>query len=171
MKVPNRCKISYSAAHSGSCNTVAFTGWVCLLSDRMASILIVDDHVDSGQLLARLLIARGHRAAAVSNGVDAIDWLASRTPDLVITDMMMPGIDGLALLRVIRNEDRLKHLPVIIFSAVADQQFCQYAVQEGASACWIKGSFDPGQLSVHLEKFLPPDPSRPPTPDINAKAG
>ncbi len=137
----------------------------------MATILIVDDHVDSGQLLARLLIARSHRAAAVSSGVDAIDWLASRTPDLVITDMMMPGLDGLALVRVIRGEDRLKHLPVVIFSAVADQQFCQYAVQEGATACWIKGSMDPGQVVLHLEKLLPPDPSRPPSPDINAQAG
>lgn len=121
----------------------------------MATVLVVDDQMDACRALARLLRHFGHNANCSDSGPNALEYLSSNKPDLVILDVMMPGMDGLDVLRVIRADPRLQALPVILFSALSDPKFRDYAINEGANDYWIKGAIDFSKLDQHLARYLP----------------
>ena len=69
----------------------------------MATVLIVDDNADVCRLLARLVKSCGHNADVATGGQEAIDYFTTKLPDMVILDVMMPRVDGLAVLNFIRS--------------------------------------------------------------------
>lgn len=82
-------------------------------------ILIVEDTVEIAEVYALILTDEGHSVIHKENGKEAIDYLnnaESPLPDLLITDWMMPIMDGAALIALIRLDHRLKHLPIIVSS-------------------------------------------------------
>lgn len=119
-------------------------------------VLVVDDNVDFCRMFARLIQRLGFRVASATSGEDALTYLAAHKPDVLVLDFMMPGIDGLDVVRVIRSEPRLSNLPVILFTAVADETFHRYALATGATECWLKGAVDFGQLADRLAPYTPP---------------
>jgi adenylate cyclase len=84
------------------------------------SILVVDDEFDVAELLAELLATRGHRVTTAINGLLARALLLSNDYDLVVTDLMMPIVDGIELVQGMRMNDRLSGVPVILLSAQRD---------------------------------------------------
>jgi CheY-like chemotaxis protein len=124
----------------------------------MAMVLVVDDNLDICRAMGRLVRRAGFDADWVSDGYEAVDQLRKREtlPDLVILDEMMPGLDGLGVLREIRQDQRTAHVPVIIFTAMYDESFRDRALAAGANDVWVKGSFDldrlPGELSKHVQQ-------------------
>ncbi len=82
----------------------------------LPNLLIVDDNYDIIQLISQSLNTKFNIRYAL-NGQDALKKLSSQLPDVVISDIMMPGITGLELCRKIKSEDRTKHLPVILLTA------------------------------------------------------
>ena len=88
--------------------------------ERRLCILVVDDEFDVAELLAELLAARGHKVTTAINGLLARDVLASTDFDLVITDFMMPLVDGIELVQGMREDPRLARVPVIMISAQGD---------------------------------------------------
>src|SRR5205823_1062021 len=121
----------------------------------VATILVVDDQMDACRALVRLLRHYGHDATCLPSGPDALTFLTQNIPDLLILDVMMPGMDGLDVLRVIRSDPRLQKLPVVLFSALSDPKFREYAINEGASDYWVKGAIDYARLDTHLAAYLP----------------
>lgn len=120
------------------------------------SVLIVDDDLGTGRLLALLIRHIGHDAAFVESGDKALEYLATHRPDLVILDVMMPGIDGLEVLRRMRADPQTADLPVVMFSAMSDPRFCQIAREKGANDYWVKASLDFRSLEQRLSTFIPP---------------
>ena len=118
-------------------------------------VLIVDDDVGTGRLLALLVRQLGHDAAHVDSGGKALDYLSTHHPDLVILDVMMPGIDGLEVLSRMRENPSTAEVPVVMFSALADPQFRQKAKLRGANDYWVKASIDFRSLGKRLEPYLP----------------
>ena len=84
----------------------------------MGTILIVDDEPAILELLVDLLHDEGYSTLAASDGVAAMEVLGSAVPDLVITDAMMPRLDGLGLVRWMRAQPELRQVPVVLLSAV-----------------------------------------------------
>lgn len=120
-------------------------------------VLIVDDDVGTGRLLALLVRQLGHNAAFVDSGGKALAYLSRNHADLVILDIMMPGIDGLEVLKRMRQNPQTADVPVVIFSALADPQFSQKARTFGANDYWVKASVDFQKLGQRLEAYLPSD--------------
>lgn len=83
----------------------------------MATILVVDDEHAIVETIVELLTWDGHVVLAASNGVRALEILATRKPDLVLLDFMMPLKDGIETLRAMRNDDDLASVPVIFMTA------------------------------------------------------
>ena len=102
-------------------------------------VLIVDDHVDNGQLLARLLKTRGYDAVAVSSGPAGISLLPSLAPDLVILDKCMPEMDGIEVLRRIRSDPQSHSTPVILYSADGNAEDVERACRLGVQGYLVKG--------------------------------
>ena len=102
-------------------------------------VLIVDDHLDNGLLLARVLKTRGHAAMAVSSGQAGLSLLPSLEPDLVILDKCMPEMDGIEVLRRIRSDPQSHSTPVIMYSADANADDIERARRLGAQDYLVKG--------------------------------
>ena len=104
----------------------------------MAFLLLVDDDEHTCDAMRRLLERTGYAVACSCNGDDALTLLADLTPDLVILDWMMPGMDGLEVLRRIRANDAMRDLPVLMYSAAHDVKMEREALRLGAMACVLK---------------------------------
>lgn len=84
------------------------------------TLLLVDDSPLVARLLGGLLTTAGYTVAICHSGDEALAWLGEHTPDLVVTDILMPGMDGYELCRRIRAQPRLWELPVVALTSIAD---------------------------------------------------
>ena len=99
--------------------------------DARAHVLIADDNADMREYLRRLLESRWN-VEAVGEGQAALEAIRRRKPDLLLTDVMMPGLDGFEILREIRADPALMDLPVILLSARADEEAQVEGLDAGA---------------------------------------
>ena len=93
----------------------------------MALVLVVDDEVGIARLLEDVLTDEGYEVTLATNGRQALERAAARRPDLVITDFMMPVMDGAALIQAMASDDRLKNIPVVVMSSVPEAVLAERA--------------------------------------------
>ena len=86
----------------------------------MAKILIIDDDVQTTKLLESIVTLNGHQATSVNNSMDAVEVANSVMPDLILLDIMMAGINGIELCKIFQSTSTLKHISIIIVSALND---------------------------------------------------
>jgi CheY-like chemotaxis protein len=86
----------------------------------MAVVLVVDDEFGIVKLLEEVLTDEGHRVLTATNGRQALDRAAEEKPSLVVTDFMMPIMDGAALLAAMAADASLADIPVVIMSSIAE---------------------------------------------------
>ena len=86
-----------------------------------STILLADDNTDMRDYLQKLL-QKHYRVVPVSNGLEALQIVETSSPDLILTDVMMPLMDGFGLLRAIRDNPSTRSIPVIILSARAGEE-------------------------------------------------
>ena len=96
------------------------------------TVLLADDNADMRDYVSRLLAASGFEVIAAADGQRALEALAERRPDLVLTDVMMPRLDGFGLLQAIRADPALANLPVIMLSARAGEDSAVEGLEAGA---------------------------------------
>jgi len=99
-------------------------------------ILVVDDEVDFKELAKARLEANGYEVAAVSSGKEALEYLRINKPDGVLLDIMMPGIDGLTILKEIRAKN--PNLPVFLITAFSNTERRELARKFNASEFILK---------------------------------
>src|ERR1043166_3936030 len=107
----------------------------------MASILIVEDRPIDRKLLATVLTSGGHRVLEATDGIDALRLLHRDRPDLVISDILMPTMDGYELVRQIREISDVSRVPVIFYSATYHERQAKTLAQQcGVAAILTKPS-------------------------------
>jgi CheY-like chemotaxis protein len=121
----------------------------------MSSILVVDDDADICRLMVRVLQRLGYEAASETSGPAALARVEARKPDVILLDVMMPEMNGLEVLRRLRNDQGTAAIPVIMFSALADEQYQADARKLGAIDYWVKASIDLNQIIYRLSRLLP----------------
>ncbi len=103
------------------------------------SILVVEDNEDSRVLLQQALAASGFEASVASNGIEALQLARQTSPQLIISDILMPEMDGFTLCREIKRDQALRDIPFIFYSATyIDPKDAQLAHQLGADRFIIK---------------------------------
>jgi two-component system, OmpR family, alkaline phosphatase synthesis response regulator PhoP len=120
----------------------------------MANVLIVDDNVKSCRPLVRLLEVVGHNAFFVHDGRTALAMLDQVRPDMILLDVMMPGMDGIEVLKIIRQHPLHKHLPVVVYSARDDNETIDNALQSGAQDYLVKSQVDFDRVQSCIEEHL-----------------
>jgi PAS domain S-box-containing protein len=115
-------------------------------------VLLVDDNLDMREYVRRLLSTRFDVVTA-TNGREALHKLASDSPDLVLTDVMMPEMDGLQLLAEIRNNPAMQLVPVILLSARAGEEAEIEGVKKGADDYLVK-PFSARELLARVQTHL-----------------
>jgi len=104
---------------------------------RPGKILVVEDNVDSRDLLAKLLGMSGYEVSSASDGESGYAAALKEVPDLIITDINMPRMDGIALLRKVRLERLLTQTAVLVVTAFGGEA-AREAVEAGADAATAK---------------------------------
>ncbi len=96
-------------------------------------ILVVDDDLELNKLLSRFLEKNGFEVSSAGDALQALDTLEREKVDFVITDLMMPMLDGLAFLDAIRADPRRKDLPVVFITAYPDDRKAEESLRKGAA--------------------------------------
>ena len=103
-----------------------------------AHILLADDNADMREYVRRLLAAQGWQVEEAADGDQALARARLRVPDLVLTDVMMPGLDGFGLLAALRADERTRAVPVVMLSARASEEAAIEGLQHGADDYIVK---------------------------------
>src|SRR4030067_577103 len=117
------------------------------------TILIVDDERAYCDAMAEILASAGFRTLEANSGEAAVSILAETTPDIILSDTMMPVADGGILLRIVRSEPRLRHLPIVTVSAKAMVSDKAEATAAGASGFLAK-PFSAAELLAEIGRQL-----------------
>ena len=104
-----------------------------MTQQKTPTLLVVDDEDSNRELLARLFESRGFRVDTVPSGAQALDWIDSARPDLVLLDMNMPGMTGFDVLTQIRATHTPGALPVVMVTGVGESQNLVEALELGAN--------------------------------------
>ena len=119
------------------------------------TVLVVDDVADARDMMARLLRYEGYKSLTAEDGESALDAVRSYGPDLILLDLTMPDMDGLEVLRRLRDDPRLREVPVVMFSAIRDPRLVAEAKRLGAADYVVKGSVGSADLMARLARHLP----------------
>ncbi len=97
-------------------------------------ILVVDDSASQRMLVAALLSNEGHHVIMACDGEEAVRMAKSELPDLIIMDVVMPGLNGFQATRAITNDEATWHIPVILLTTKDQDSDRVWALRQGATA-------------------------------------
>jgi two-component system, OmpR family, response regulator ResD len=116
------------------------------------SVLVVDDEPTIAEVVARYLDRAGYRTRVAADGAQAIEAAAEQRPDLVVLDLMLPRIDGLEVMRRLREQDR-DHIAVILLTAKGEESDRVIGLRLGADDYVVK-PFSPAELVARVDAVL-----------------
>jgi two-component system chemotaxis sensor kinase CheA len=127
---------------------------------RTHTIMVVDDSITTRTLEKNILEAAGYAVRAYADGVEA--WNALQTEgcapdglyDLVVTDVLMPRLNGFDLTVRVRDDQRLKNLPIVLVTSLDSREDRERGVQVGADAYIAKGAFDQDNLLETIRRLI-----------------
>ena len=114
----------------------------------MAKILIVDDEADLIMMLQVRLETNGYEVISANDGDEGLKKAETELPDLIILDIMMPRLDGFAVVREVRKNEKIKNTPVIMCSGMDEQKAQEESIKVGADAFIIKPIESPILMST-----------------------
>ena len=120
----------------------------------MAKILIVDDNADARESLAAFLRTFGHTVTCAPNGRDALSFVLSDLPDVIVLDLLMPEMDGPSFLEVVRSYLRIQSLPVVVVTGLGDSPMIDRARSLRVNTILVKGRATPDDILKAIEEAL-----------------
>lgn len=124
-------------------------------SETMPRILVIDDNPANLDLMLYLLRAFGHEVVGIADGLSGYEAIRSGEYDLVLTDILMPGIDGYEIARRLKSDERLATTPLVAITALAmasDRERINAAGFDG----YITKPIEPMTFVAQIERHLPP---------------
>ena len=115
-------------------------------------ILIAEDEALILQTLELKLKKEGYEVIGCVDGLDALQKIDSEQPDLIITDIMMPYMSGLEVVRKVKNDLSSKNIPVIVLSTMGQESIVEEAYDLGADD-YLKKPFSLSELSIRIKKL------------------
>ena len=134
-------------------------GWIWRRSATVSKILIVDDDANIRAILKYRLEKEDFAVRLASNGLDALEQIDRETPDLVVLDLMMPKMDGLELLRRLRETPQTEDTPVIVLTALGHSAYSERSRELGAISLMEK-PFSPRDLVQEIKAAMNGEDSR-----------
>ena len=124
-----------------------------ILGSQYPTVLIVDDNPDLRRYVSHIISDSGFNVLLSKNALEGFEVAKSHRPDLIVTDLMMPQVSGLDLIRMIRETDELRGVPVILLTAKADEDTRIEGVEQGADA-YLSKPFNDRELLAEVRNLL-----------------
>jgi chemosensory pili system protein ChpA (sensor histidine kinase/response regulator) len=96
-------------------------------------VMVVDDSLTVRRVTQRFLVREGYQVVLAKDGVDALEQLQAITPDVMLVDIEMPRMDGFDLTRNVRNDERTRHIPIIMITSRTAAKHRNYAMELGVN--------------------------------------
>lgn len=119
-------------------------------------ILVVEDEKDIADMVKTVLEARGHIVLISDDGMKALDIAKTQRPDVIITDLLMPGITGLELCQRIREDADLRSISLVVITSVSEDSSIPDISWKAVANCdeFVSKPFDPYELADRVERIL-----------------
>lgn len=116
-------------------------------------ILIVEDEESLLKLESILLTSKGYSVTGVADAVSALEQVIVIKPDLIVLDIMLPGMDGFEVCRLIKQNPETAHIPVMMLTAKKSSQDCERGMAAGASA-YVTKPFKSAKIIEIIQELL-----------------
>jgi DNA-binding response OmpR family regulator len=121
----------------------------------MAKILFIEDDPLIVKIYTTRLIADGYEVLSADNGEAGLKLAEEQLPNLIVLDVMMPRMDGFAVLEKIRQNQKMKNTPVLLYSNLAQEEEVNRAQKMGATEFIIKANLSPTEMVAKIKQYLP----------------
>jgi len=119
----------------------------------MPLVLIVDDEIIIRDILAKMIHALGYAVMQAANSSEAQQMIRQHTPDLILLDMIMPGVDSIEVLRSVRDDEALKHIAIILISGIDDLEAVGSFIEAGIDD-FLPKPFNKALLTLKINACL-----------------
>jgi CheY-like chemotaxis protein len=123
----------------------------------MAKVLVVEDDADTLEMVSRTLEKSGHVVVPAANGWEALLALDAHHIGVIVLDLMMPGMNGSAFLRILRNDQRRKMMPVIVLTALSGGDLLKSVNELGVQGLFIKADYKAADLVEAIDRLTYPN--------------
>ena len=120
----------------------------------MAKILIVEDDRLVNKMYSEKLTRDGYETDVAENGALGLEKMKVNPPDLVILDIMMPKMNGIAVIDAMKKDTNLEKIPIIVLSNLSDSPDIEKAKKRGIKEYLVKSDLDPEDVSRTVKKYL-----------------
>jgi len=120
----------------------------------MAKILIIEDDKFLRELIVQKILKEGYQAQEAVNGEEGVTKAKEEKPDLILLDLILPGIDGFEALRQVKESPDTSSIPVIILSNLGQKDDVERGMKLGATDYLIKAHFTPGEILSKIKSIL-----------------
>ena len=118
------------------------------------TILIIEDDKFLRELIAQKLLKENYKISEAVDGEDGIKKIKEEKPDLILLDLILPGIDGFEVLSKMKEDPQVSSIPVIILSNLGQKEDVEKGLELGAIDYLIKAHFTPGDIIEKIKKVL-----------------
>ena len=118
------------------------------------TILVVEDDKFLRELISQKLIRENYEVSEAIDGEEGIKKIKEEKPDLVLLDLILPGIDGFEVLSKMKEDSNVSSIPVIILSNLGQKEDVERGLELGAIDYLIKAHFTPGEIIEKIKKVL-----------------
>jgi DNA-binding response OmpR family regulator len=120
----------------------------------MAKILFIEDDPLINKIYSTRLKADGHEVFTAENGEEGLKMAGDIQPDVVVLDVMMPRVDGFAVLEKLRSDDRFKNRPILMYSNLNNEDEIKRAKQMGVTEFLVKANLSPTQMVAKIKQYI-----------------
>lgn len=117
-------------------------------------IVVVEDDKFLRELIVQKLTREGYQAVGAVDGEDGVEKISAEKPDLVLLDLILPGMDGFEVLANIKEKEELKDIPVIILSNLGQRDDVERGLKLGAIDFMIKAHFTPTEIIAKIQRVI-----------------
>ncbi len=117
-------------------------------------ILIIEDDKFLRELIIRKLIDEGYQTVDATDGEEGVRVAKAEKPNLILLDLILPGIDGFEALARIKKDEELVNIPIIILSNLGQREDIERGLKLGATDYLIKAHFSPGEIIEKISSIL-----------------
>jgi CheY-like chemotaxis protein len=117
-------------------------------------VLLVEDEGLLTRMYSKKLNNDGYECIIASNGKEALEMAKGKKPDMILSDIMMPEMDGIAFLKELKKDEELQKIPVVMLTNLSDDKFVEEALEIGAVSYIVKNQVVPADVVKKVKEVL-----------------